>query len=143
MVLLHTEAALRVLALPSRLRMAAYLPPHMRLSLDEPALLHSCLGGSSLGRALGLAMLHAGPVLWLSLCFQLGELYGKLECPWEWRRLRLLGRMFDFSFGADEPPPAKLTRAHARQQWVVCGLAIGAAWLVEWLLVGLPTPRDV
>ena len=121
-------------ALPSRLRYACHMPPHSRVTLDEPALFHAC-GPSRAARAAGLALLHAGPSFLLSLCFQLGELGGKLGRPWVGRRggLRLLGCMWDFSFGSEPPPPPELMRKVAieatRRAFLSAPLAATA---VEW-----------
>ena len=106
----------------------------MRTSLDEPALVRR-FGTSKWLRFIGLSLLHAGPICWLSLCFQLGELYGKLERPIQGNKLRLLGRMWDVSFGEEPPPPPLLVRRAAREKWALVVLVPCTAVLLEWWLV--------
>ena len=131
----------RLSALPNRTRLAGYLPPHMRISINEPAIAIR-FGHSTAARALGLAIVHAGPVCMLSLCFQLGELWGKLtpttSCPPTAEGLtagiRMIGRMWDFSFGTEEPPPASLMRAVAREMAMRMVGVLVAAIALEWWL---------
>ena len=139
-LLVANESYSRVVALPHRLRLAMHMPPHQRITLDEPALLHA-FGTSAFARSVGLALLHGGPFCLLALCFGLGETWGKLGPPWRLSKLRLLGSMWDFSFGRDEPLPPKLMRAVAREQCcrllaaLLAAVAIeGALMRPEWLV---------
>ena len=100
---------LRATGLPRRIALAGYVQPHARVTLDEPALEARC-GSSRCARWAGLAALHTGPLLWLSLCFEFGELWAKLAPCSAPSRLLLLGHVWDFSFGSDEPPPPKLIK---------------------------------
>lgn len=141
LLLFAEEVSQRIVGLRQRVAHARYMPPHLRASPDEPAIVARCGGGSDararLARWATLAALHAGPMLWLSLCFQIGELASKLSAPLtEPRRLWLLGRGLDFSFGTDEMPPPKLLRAVAFSQRVRDGLTAAVAIALELLLSG-------
>ena len=111
------------------------LPPSLSRILSLPLSPYPSTKTShanTVARAVGLALLHAGPACLLGLCFQLGELCGKLDRPWRWEKLRLLGHMWDFSFGSDEPAPPKLMHAVARGQWLRVLAASLAACAIEW-----------
>lgn len=118
-LLLADQSFNQVMRMRRRVATARHLPEHMRVSPDEPAIVARCGGGGCGGGSAGallvrwatLAALFAGPMLWLSLGFQLGELASKLSAPLtEPRRLWLIGRSLDVSFGADEMPPRSLMR---------------------------------
>ena len=115
-----------------RVALPRYVPEPTRLSLDEPTIVLVC-GGSRAARWLGLLCVHVGPVLWLSLCFQLGELRAKLSLR-QPRRLLLLGCMWDFSFGTETPPPTKMAANVARCTRVVVAAAAAAGAGLEMLL---------
>lgn len=117
--------------LQRRLAMAGYYPPHLRLTLDEPALSAWC-GDSRAARRFALLLLHIGPIQWLSFCFQIGETYAKLEWPWSAAKLHLFGRSWDFSFGDTEPIPPKLRRIGASDAHIAIVSAVALAALLEW-----------
>jgi hypothetical protein len=100
---------LRAIRLPRLIALAGYDLPHARVTLDEPAL-EACCGRSRCARWAGLAALHTGPLLWLSLCFEFGELWAKLAPCSAPSRLLLLGHMWDYSFGLEEPQPPKMIK---------------------------------
>lgn len=102
------------------------------MTLDEPALRARC-GASRTARMLALACVLAGPGLLLRLCFQLGELGAKLSLR-EPRRLLLLCRAWDFSFGQDEPPPPELRRKVAAAQSRTLIACVACAACAELLL---------
>ena len=138
-LLLAEEALGRAAKLTTRVVHARHEPPHMRLSPDEPAIVARCGGGAErvAARWATLAALHVGPMMWLSLCFQIGELASKVSAPLtQPRRLWLIGRGLDVSFGVDERPPPSLMRQAARSARIRdVGTAAVAACL-ELLLCG-------
>ena len=118
---------------------AAVGDAHAAASADFTSPTAHAFGTSAFARSVGLALLHGGPFCLLALCFGLGETWGKLGPPW--RLSKLLGSMWDFSFGRDEPLPPKLMRAVAREQCcrllaaLLAAVAIeGALMRPEWLV---------
>jgi len=133
-VRLADAAYLRAAALPHRIALAGYEPAHARVTLDEPAL-EACCGRWRCARWAGLVALHMGPLFWLSLCFELGELWAKLTLCTAPSRLLLLEHMWDFSFGSEEPPPPKMVKqlrgAQNARLAVVVLFAVGAEFLLS------------
>ena len=132
LILVVCHVGLRLAALPMKMRLAAYAPPNLRVSLDEPALAAN-FGRSETARWLGLCALHAaGPSFWLGLSFEVGMLAAVLERPCA--RAAQLGRWWDFSFGADpQLPPSEVRRNTFVTAAVAAVSAAGGVAWAAWL----------
>ena len=101
----------RISRLPRRILLSPRLPPDMRVTIDEEAF-HLHCGSSTILRGAALLCTHLGPAFWLALAFELGEFGAVLERPAS--RWLNFGRRWDFSFGFEEQPPAKVRWAVER-----------------------------
>ena len=81
-------------------------------------------------RWVGLVAVHVGPLLWLRLFFQIGELYGAICLFSRHGRARCCSS-WDFTFGTEEPPPGELLRRHAAGQRLQAAMATAAGLGLE------------